>query len=132
MEVRFTKNFDEWNKSKKSLNNRDVKIFCHEREIWWSYLGVNIGYEEDGTGDIFQRPVLIIKMLSPRTCLVAPLTSSKSFHKMRIPLGIIADKNASAILSQIRVIDTRRLLSKICYLNEHTFVLIRKNIRDMF
>jgi hypothetical protein len=50
---------------------------------------------------------------------------------MRIPLGRIAGREASAILSQMRVIDTKRLLDKVWYLNEEAFERTRKAVRDL-
>lgn len=55
------KNFDKWNGEKKRVNIRDENTLFHEREVWWCSLGVNIGFEQDGKNDIFERPVLIIR-----------------------------------------------------------------------
>lgn len=46
------KNFDSWNELKKGLENTnrllDKEFFFHEREIWWTSLGLNLGHEQDG------------------------------------------------------------------------------------
>ena len=55
------KDFDGWNLSKKALHAREAKIYCHPREIWWCAFGVNIGFEQDGTGRNFDRPVAVIR-----------------------------------------------------------------------
>ena len=115
------KDFDRWNKEKKSIDSqKDLKLY-HAQEIWWCRLGVNVGSEQDGTGVEFERPILIIKGLSRKTCIILPLTSSPQKHPMRIPLGIIEGRSASAILSQIRVIDTKRLIEKVCFLERDAF-----------
>ena len=54
------KDFDKWNERKKALNDRE-RILFNPREIWWCSFGVNIGSEQDGSGDNFERPVIIIK-----------------------------------------------------------------------
>ena len=58
------KDFDNWNESKKLIQNHGENKLYHQRQIWWCSLGLNIGSEQDGTGIAFDRPVLIIKGLS--------------------------------------------------------------------
>ncbi len=56
------KDFDRWNNQKKviqQLNNQG--ILFSEREVWWCALGENIGDEENGKNELFERPVLIIR-----------------------------------------------------------------------
>ena len=49
------KDYGEWHKKKKILNERkDIdNIFFREKEVWWIALGVNIGFEQDGKGEEF-------------------------------------------------------------------------------
>jgi mRNA interferase MazF len=126
------KDFDTWNKNKKIIHNSDKNKFYHTRELWWCSLGINIGAEQDGSGEKYDRPVLILKGLSKKTCIILPLTSSPERHKMRIPIGVIQDKEASVMLSQIRVIDTKRLIYKIGFLDKEIFTGITKAIKDLF
>ncbi len=125
------KDFDTWNKQKGLIHTQKSRKFYHEREIWWCSLGINIGYEHDGEGLEYQRPILILKALSKSTCLAIPLTSSPSKHIMRIPLGIIDSKEASAVISQIRTIDTKRLVDRICFLDKNIFEITRKAVKDI-
>jgi mRNA interferase MazF len=106
-----------------------LELYYYPREVWWCALGVNIGSEEDGTGINFDRPVLILKKLSPDTCLVVPLTTSKHEHKLRPLVGSVDGKIARALLTQVRVVDTKRLLRKIDTINKDTFSEIRKKVR---
>ena len=115
------KEFDKWNTKKKDLHGRQRVLFYHEREIWWCALGVNIGSEQDGSGDEYRRPVLILKGLSKQTCLIVPLTAAVRDHPMRPSIGTVEGKEARALLSQIRVIDSKRLVRKIGYLNQGIF-----------
>jgi mRNA-degrading endonuclease toxin of MazEF toxin-antitoxin module len=125
------KDFDTWNMLKKEIHENGVRKFCHVREIWWCTFGINIGNEQDGSGKEYRRPVVILKGLSIETCLIIPLTSSSQKHHLRLPVGDVNGKNAQALLSQIRVIDTRRLVRKIGYLEKEKFEIIRKAVRDM-
>ena len=57
------KEYGKWHKKKEVLNERqDIDtIFFREKEVWWVALGVNIGFEQDGKGEEFRRPILILK-----------------------------------------------------------------------
>jgi mRNA interferase MazF len=124
------KDFDGWNNKKKEINEK-IGPFCHDRELWWCALGVNIGFEQDGSDSEYRRPVLILKGLSKSTCLIAPLTKSKNIHRLRPSIGLVEDKEACVLLSQIKVIDTKRLVKKIGYLDKEIFEVIRKTVKDM-
>ena len=100
--------------------------------MWWCHLGVNVGSEQDGTGENYDRPVLIVKGLSQQTCIILPLTSSPEKHKMRISIGKVQGEKASVIISQIRVIDTKRLIYKIKFLDKDIFDNITKTIKGLF
>jgi mRNA interferase MazF len=128
----MNKDFDAWNTRKINIhNNRSHKLY-QEREIWWCFVGINIGFEEDGTGEGNERPVLILHGFSKQVCLVAPLTTSTKQNPYHIPLGLIDGKHAFVITSQVKLIDTKRLINKIGRINNESFALIRKTIRDFF
>lgn len=124
------KDFDGWNNIKQELHGATDTPFCNEREVWWCSLGLNIGFEQDGSGEDYRRPVLIFKHMGGQTYLVVPLTISPKTHPMRLPIGVVGGRSAYTALSQIRVIDTRRLLQKIETLSETVFDEIRKTIKD--
>lgn len=124
------KDFDGWNKRKKEISNEIIN-FYREREIRWCSLGINVGFEQDGTGETYRRPVLIIKGLSRHVCLVIPLTTSIKKNPYHIEIGNITGKKAFVILSQIRLIDTKRLHDRLAILDKNKFEIIRKAIRDL-
>lgn len=105
--------------------------FYHPRDIWWCNLGVNIGFEQDGTGIERERPVLIIKGFSKSVCLIIPLTTSQKRNKYYLKLGRVDNKNASVIISQIRLIDTKRLTNKIGFIDKKKFMEIIKAIKNL-
>ncbi len=125
------KDFDTWNIKKKNTENENGRLYT-TREIWWCRLGLNIGFEQDGSGEEFLRPCVIVRGFGPKVCMVFPLTTSLNKHPLRIPLGNVDGKNASAILSQVRSIDTRRLVEKIGFLDKEKFDELRKNARNLF
>ena len=126
------KDFDAWNEDKKKADaNEGYLPLYYEREVRWCRLGVNIGFEQDGTGENFSRPVLILKGFSRRVCLVVPLTTSVKHNRYHVAVGIIAGRKASAIVSQIRLDDTRRLDQHVGVVDKKTFASVRKAVKDM-
>ena len=124
------KDFDNWNNRKKEIDNNESH-FYYEREIRWCSLGVNIGFEQDGTSQAYKRPVLIIRGFSRHVCLVVPLTTSTKKNPYHMSVGIVEDVEAFAILSQIRLIDTKRLHDQLAVLNREKFNEIKKAIKDL-
>ena len=124
------KNFDIWNEQKKKIDESNPK-FYKERDIWWCKIGLNVGLEQDGSGEQFQRPILVLKGLSRDTFLAIPITSSENKNKNRISIGMIDDKNSFVIISQIRTLDTKRLTTKITRMNKDLFETIRKAVKDL-
>jgi len=55
------KSFDEWNTCKKALQKKGLYPTFKEREVWWCYLGANIGHEIDGSDSEFVRPALVLR-----------------------------------------------------------------------
>ncbi|WP_338695238.1 type II toxin-antitoxin system PemK/MazF family toxin [Bradyrhizobium sp. 26S5] len=125
------KEFDDWNTKKKEIHQRADAPFYGERELWWCSLGVNVGFEQDGSGKKYDRPVLILRGFSKETCLVIPLTTSVQHHPLRPSIGIVERKEAHALLSQMRIIDTKRLIRKIGFLDKEIFEAMRKAAKDL-
>ena len=125
-----TKDFDGWNQRKVEIN-KATPNFYHEREVRWCSLGVNIGFEQDGTGEMYKRPVLIIKGFSRYACLVVPLTTSQKRNQYHFEIGKINFKRNFVVLSQLRLIDTKRLGGRLTVLGKDVFYEIRKTIRNL-
>jgi len=125
------KDFDGWNIKKKLTQNESPRLYT-VREIWWCRFGVNIGTEQDGKGEWGVRPCVILRGFGPDACLVAPLTTSKRKHPLRVDIGVVDGKSAKVNVSQIRVIDTRRLEEKISFLNKNKFIELRKILKSLF
>ena len=94
-------------------------------------MGINIGFEQDGTSETYRRPVLIIKAFSLSVCLIVPLTTSRKINPYHHSVGLIAGKQASVILSQLRLIDTKRLHDRLAILAPDKFADIRKAVRNL-
>ena len=129
------KDYGEWHKKKKILNEREDidNIFFREKEVWWIALGVNIGFEQDGKGEEFRRPVLILKKFNKYLILAVPLTTRiKKDNKYYISCSIVGDNTPRmAIISQTRPIDTKRLIDKLGVANDESYSKIKNAIKAM-
>jgi mRNA-degrading endonuclease toxin of MazEF toxin-antitoxin module len=124
------KNFESWSKRKVELQNSKSN-FYKVRDVRWSSLGVNIGYEQDGTSEKFRRPAIVVRGFSRHACLIVPLTTSTKKNPYHFSVGIIEGREAFAILSQIRLIDTKRLHDRLAIVDKEKFEEIRKAIKDL-
>ena len=124
------KDFDQWNSVKKKTDKEKPRLYT-VREVWWCRLGINVGTEQDGKGKWFVRPCIIMRGFGPDACLVAPLTTSPRTHTLRVPIGKIEGEEAKVNLSQIRVIDTKRLQNRIGFLNKDIFSKLRKTAKEL-
>jgi len=129
--IEVQKDFDGWNKEKKTIHTREDILLYHERDVRWCRLGTNIGFEQDGTGIGHARPVLVLKAFNRFVCLVVPLTTSTKQNRYYVPIGLVNGSHASVIISQLRLVDTKRLTVKIMVLNKARFDEIRKTIKEM-
>ena len=120
------KRFNTWNKYKQNIHFNTEPNHCTPRQIWWCSLGVNIGFEQDGTGRNYDRPFLVIKSFNRNLFWGVPLTGHKKEGFYYFYLGKIADEESSLILSQIRLLDTKRLIEKIDVIPEPVFEDIKK------
>jgi mRNA interferase MazF len=125
------KDFDKWNEKKKILNAKNLNkiLFFSTGEVWWISLGLNLGFEMNGKGEDFMRPAIILKKYNHYSFLALPLSTSKKSNRYCIPIGIIDGKEAIANLSQIRNIDSKRLVNKIGYIENELFRIIKEKTR---
>ncbi len=125
------KNFDQWNEVKKGVDNSGNFPNFREREVWFVNLGLNVGYEQNGKGSNYLRPVIIFKKFNYRLFWAVPLTKNVKNHKYYFNFKINSKEN-SAILSQLRILDVKRLRYKIGYLSKKNYLLLTKKILGFF
>ncbi|MDX9743181.1 MAG: dTDP-4-dehydrorhamnose reductase [Arcobacteraceae bacterium] len=99
--------YDQWNDKKKFLNNDEVNFRFNEQDIFFMYLGNNIGFEQDGGKD-FLRPVLVYKKFNNRVFLGIPLTSKAKNNQFHFEFAYKKDIKSYAILSQLKLFDIKR------------------------
>jgi mRNA interferase MazF len=125
----YLKDFDRWNELKKKLHTREEKILFHEREIWWCSLGVNVGFEENGKNEMFERPVLILRKFNKFILWVLPLTRSQKDGDFYYRITQREEDDSVVILSQIRLISSKRLLRKMRMMKESEFEDIKSKVK---
>ena len=124
------KDFESWNKLKKVLNEKLNIPFANSREIWWCSLGLNIGTEEDGKNELFERPIIILKVLNKNTLRIAPLTSKPKSDEHHFSVSY-HNRVGSVILSQIKTISSKRLSRKLTRLDKDQFEKLINRIREV-
>lgn len=124
--------FVTWTKLKIRLHLKSDEncVYFSEREIWWSSLGVNIGYEQDGKNDNFERPILVLRKFSKSLMWALPMTSKDRIGKYYHQFEREGEKY-SIILSQLRLISSKRLLRKIGMIAEDEFEIIREKVKKL-
>jgi|SRR3989344_1758794 len=122
------KEFQRWHVLKSHLHESDNKQYFHERDIWWCSLGCNVGAEEDGKGDIFSRPVLIIRKFGPDLYWALPLTSTMRRGFFYYQFSMTNGRRSTAIVSQLRILDVRRLVRRMGKMQKDDFEEIKKRI----
>ena len=125
------KDFDDWNKIKKETHNKDVPPLFSEREIWWCALGMNIGSEEDGKGKNYLRPVLILRKFNKSVFYGLPVTSKVKDDQFHVSINS-GEIKGSIILSQMRLIDSKRLSHLAGKITDDGLKDIKKKLKNLF
>jgi len=124
------KDFKKWHVQKNRIENERPRVFFDEREIWFCYFGENVGYEQDGRGDEFLRPAIILKKFNNEVLWAVPLTRAEKKNKYYFSF-LMDGKMSNAILSQIRLIDAKRLKYKIGDISVSEFAVLKNKIRQL-
>jgi mRNA-degrading endonuclease toxin of MazEF toxin-antitoxin module len=124
---KYQKDFDRWNVVKKNINAKNRRVFFYEKEIWWMNVGINVGSEQDGKGNLFIRPVFIYKKINSRTFLGIPLTKVLKEDLEHVPFYFDYDIS-TVIISQIRVFDRKRLEHRMGSVSDYLFLKIKKAV----
>ena len=125
------KRFIDWIYAKIAIDSKErSETVINEREVYWCSLGENIGDEENGKGEVFRRPVLIFKKFNNHIFWGIPMSSKnkESFYYRRV---VLKDVEQSVILSQLRLLDTKRLDTKIGFLSESDFLEIQNSVINL-
>jgi len=124
------KDFDNWNNLKKDLDRKENFPYPRPREIWWCSIGVNVGVEIDGKNDNFERPVLVLRAYNKEMLKIVPLTTKEKLlpYYFKIERGTLT---SYAVMSQVRVISSRRMIRKISKITVEEFKKLRDAVQEI-
>ena len=101
--------FDKWNEIKKKINAMKKDINLKNGNIYLISLGQNIANENNGKGELFLRPVLVLRKLGHNYFIGIPLTSQKKSGNYFFEFKY-KDKLSYAMFNQIRTFNAKRIL----------------------
>ena len=126
------KDFKNWHAKKQKIHNDRPYVYFQEREIWFCMLGANVGYEQDGSGGEFMRPVVVVKKFNNEICFAVPLTKGKKKDKpYYFTFSFRTGVNSTALLSQMRLVDAKRLRYKVGTVAAGDFAKLKAKIRRL-
>lgn len=124
------KDFENWHKVKTEIQAKHGAPSFKNREIWWCKVGVNVGDEEDGKGVNFNHPVLVVRKFNKRILWGVPLTTqvknAPSYHKINFK-----NKIQCVMLTQLKLLDNKRLMKQIGKLTIEQFDEIREKLKEL-
>ena len=115
------KKYDDWNKVKKQINSKEVPITYKERDIFWANIGENIGFEQNGKGSDFMRPILVFRKFTNKMFLGVPLSTQLRDGSFFFQFQFLDDKRSTALLVQAKMFDVKRLDRRIGMINKDDF-----------
>lgn len=125
------KDFSGWHKKKIEINQRLISFDFAQQDIWWCSLGINIGCEEDGKNEEFERPVLVLKKFSRDIFIGLPLTSTKKESDYYFPCTL-HEQEGSILLSHPRLLSAKRLNRRLIKLARGTFKEVQDKYLNLF
>jgi mRNA-degrading endonuclease toxin of MazEF toxin-antitoxin module len=121
------KRFIEWIYTKIYIDTKLRNISINEGEVYWCILGENIGDEENGKGEEFHRSVLVFKKFNRNIFWGIPMSTKIKDGPYYIKV-LLKNIEQSVMISQLRILDTKRLDKKIGYISKYDFYVVRKSV----
>ena len=125
------KDYAVWHTEKANLQENKTRPGFYEREVWFCSMGTNIGYEQDGRGSKFLRPVVVIKKFNKEILWAIPLTTKEKQGKYYFTFALGEGGLSTAILSQLRLIDAKRLEYKIGNISKSDFGILKLKLTQL-
>lgn len=123
----MSKKFISWIFNKIIIDKTNIDRQIKEHEVYWCSLGENIGFEQDGKGEGFRRPVLIFKKFNNNLFWGIPMSTKNKDNKYYVKI-LLKNVEQSAIISQLRILDSKRLDQYIGYISTPDFKKIQNRI----
>lgn len=113
------KDFSDWHSKKRLI---------HEQEIWWVAIGCNVRFEEDGKGEEYARPVLILRKFNQYLFYGVPLSTTSKRGPYYCEFTYKDGVKSAALLSQMRAFDANRLLRKDGVINDKDYQTVQERL----
>ena len=125
------KDFNRWNELKKKIDEKnDVPDnFPKKGEVWMTDVGLNIGYEQNGSEDNFSRPTLIVKKFNNHMFWAIPLSTKQKDFDFYFNYTDPNSQKVSAILAQMKLVSIKRLKRDIYIMPQELFDEIKKKLK---
>ena len=124
--------YDRWNEIKKEINSKKQNLIFKNRDIFWLQVGNNVGFETDGKGKDFLRPVLVLRKFSKDSFLGIPLTTSQKDDIFHYKFILNSNKKVNyATLSQVKLFDAKRLYNKLGKISVNDFELLKIKLKEL-
>lgn len=127
----LSKNLIGWHKKKIEISSKEIVPEFNQRDIWWCSLGLNIGYEEDGKNDEYERPVLVLKKFSKNVFIGLPLTSTRKDSPYYFPYTVHGEEG-SILLSHPRLLDAKRLNRRLSKMRGKLFKRLKEEYINLY
>jgi mRNA interferase MazF len=124
--------YDIWNDLKKKIQlvADEPNYFPQEGEVWMSSLGKNIGYEQNGSGDNFARPMLVVKKFNNHMFWCVPLSTKQKRFDFYFNYTDVNGQKVSAILAQLKLVSVKRLKRKLYEITPDQLTHIKEKLRE--
>lgn len=128
------KDFDSWNILKKKIETRQFHSdsFPQEGEVWMNNVGQNIGSEQDGTGESFSRPVLVIKKFNTKIFWIIPLSTKQKNLYFYYNFTDQNQEKVSAILAQLKLSSRKRFERRMYVCDKKVLQEVRLRLKLFF
>jgi len=125
------KKYDDWNRVKKKIDSKEVLITYKERDIFWANIGENIGFEQNGKGSDFMRPILVFRKFTNKMFLGIPLSTQVRDGSFFFQFEFLENKISTALLVQAKMFDVKRLDRRIGMINKDDFKIMEVKMKKL-
>lgn len=125
------KDYSKWHIEKSNIHETKERPFFDERDIWSVSTGTNIGFEIDGKGDKFLRPMIVIKKFNKESFWGLSMTRSIKKGIYYFSFSFKEGETSTTNLSQLRLVDAKRLCYKIGGMNKKDFEKLKEKLRQL-
>lgn len=119
---------------KKSTDKDTAKRSFQEKDIFHLRMGHNIGYEQNGKGEGFVRPVIIFKKLNKEMFFGIPLSTQLKEGSFYFRFTFYKSSKIvenTAILAQMRLFSAKRLLNKIGKIENGQYEALASKLEEL-